>query len=130
MARTNGALESSAGYPVTPLRKKALVLLLCFANLFAAGAVIFLATGLSYAQRQGLGVSDLVYGRIDVDGDGECTPGDDFWVYMALEHWPDALEKALRDAKMREDGSVDLSPYLRSVDHLRIEAAKRAAQSD
>ncbi|MGQ9591854.1 MAG: hypothetical protein ACUVYA_16360 [Planctomycetota bacterium] len=118
------------GYSAESARKKALLGFLILANLAALAAAVLIASGGGHAQGGGLKVSDLVYGKIDVDGDGQYAFGDDFWVYTAIERWPEALEKALRQAKMRDDGGVDLSPYLRSVNHLTIEAAKRAGASE
>jgi len=92
--------------------KKPIVALLVIANL-GVGAGLVSSWNPGHAQQ--LSVSDLRYGWIDTDGNGEYTPGDDFIVDWLLEHNPQQLETALKTATVRADGGVDLSAHLASV---------------
>ena len=102
--------------------KKFLVPTLVLANLVAAVWFSSLLST-SYAGER-LSISDLTYGEIDADGDGACTFGDDLLVEWLVENSPSTLRKALRRCRVRRNGEVDLSPYLMTIDHVGIEAAK------
>lgn len=97
-----------------------LVGLLLVANGALAVALAYKHSIPAQSGRQGLTISELTYGKIDVDGDGRYTAGDDHWVALALQRWPEALESALKDAKKNQDGGADLSPFLKTIRHRAV----------
>jgi hypothetical protein len=58
-----------------------------------------------------LGVSDLTYGKVDMDGDGRCTYGDDYVLQWLVENNYSILESALPSAKTNAEGIVDLGAF-------------------
>jgi len=94
-------------------------------NVLAAGLVVWSLVPSGHADA-GLQRSDLVYGRIDVDGDGEYTSGDDWFVSFALREFPDHIDNALKSATRRADGGIDLSEHLQKVSRDEFERARRA----
>jgi hypothetical protein len=72
-----------------------------------------------------LNVSDLTYGKIDVNGDGKCTYGDDWVVDFLLQRSPTHLQNALKEAAIKDNDVVDLSSYLLKVDARSVMAARQ-----
>ena len=87
---------------------------LVLANAVALILLLFVSGGSSTAAGGTLQLSDLTYGSIDCDGDGKCTPGDDWFVQEALEKYPHHIDEALKAAKRNKNGTIDLSPYLQA----------------
>jgi len=79
-----------------------------------AGTLLFLHF-LDTSQAAVLTVQDLLYKRVDVDGDGEYTPADAMFVETQIEVAPQLLEEALKYARISPDGGIDLSPFLRKL---------------
>lgn len=99
--------------------------LLFLANIALAAGLGWTLYSSSESQASpGLQVWDLTYGSIDCDGDGRCTPGDDWLVEWPVSHAPRVLEIALKSAVVRDDGTVDLSPHLRTYTAEKIEAQR------
>lgn len=89
--------------------KKLLVFALALANI---GGLVVLFSILSTGHATQLTVDDLAYGAVDLDGDGEYTEAEDLHLEWLLDNQPDVIDQALKIAKIKPDGGVDLSPYL------------------
>jgi hypothetical protein len=90
------------------------------------GALVLSSRGRTEADS--LTISDLAYGLVDLDGDGEYTIGDDTALRWLLENSPEHVEEALRSASVRSDGGVDLSSHLLSVARPTTEERSAASQ--
>ena len=60
--------------------------------------------------REPITLDDLEYGKIEVDGDGRYTPGDDLLVRQLRKVNPKHLTEALKSAKRRADGGIVSAP--------------------
>jgi len=87
------------------------VALLMIGGLVVAGGLL-LSGFLGRTQATPLTVQDLLYEKVDVDGDGKYTPGDSMFVQTQIEIGPELLEEALKHARRNPDGGIDLSPFL------------------
>jgi hypothetical protein len=97
--------------------KKAVRAALVVANVVVASLVVLSALErfgfqAPWAEARALHVSDLQYGKIDTNGDGVYDWSDDYATWWLLTNRPDILEKALGDARVLQNGHVDLSPHL------------------
>jgi hypothetical protein len=91
------------------LMKKITVITLATANILA---LVYLLSICSAGQAAQLSLSDLSYGAVDLNGDGQCEVAEDEALEKLLERYPGVIEAALQFAKVKADGTVDLSPYL------------------
>ena len=89
-----------------------IVVILIIANI---SVLYFILNSFNHGRANHVMVSDLRYGKVDVDGDGTCTSVDDAVLDWLLENCPHHVEKALLSAEMNENLEVDISKYLNLV---------------